>query len=140
MKVEELMVGNLVVYFNGETPVFVVVRKINGDDGIVCLRQSDGHVFNTTIEYLLPIPVTADILKHNFPDAKDLDDLIWWPLMDKPGKFCVSLSRSDPDDMNKYIHKYSGICDYVHQLQNILRHCGKSDKISLPVVKPKEYD
>ena len=49
MKVEELMVGNLVVYFDGETPVFVVVRKINGDDGIVCLRQSDGHVFNTTM-------------------------------------------------------------------------------------------
>ena len=114
MKVEELMVGNLVVYFNGETPVFVVVRKINGDDGIVCLRQSDGHVFNTTIEYLFPIPVTADILKHNFPNAIDSDDL------------------TDPENTSKYIHKYSGICKYVHQLQNILHHCGRNDKISLP--------
>lgn len=131
MKVEELMVGNLVVYFNGETPVFVVVRKINGDDGIVCLRQSDGHVFNTTIEYLLPIPVTADILKHNFPNAIDSDDLIWWPLEDS-GKFCVSFSKTDPENMSKYIHKYSGICRYVHQLQNILHNCGRNDKISLP--------
>lgn len=140
MDITELMIGDTLAYLDNEQLVIVDIKKIDGLCGVVCVRQDNGHVFNTTIDNLYPIPITENILKQNFPDAKDLDDLIWWPLMDKPGKFCVSLSRSDPDDMNKYIHKYSGICDYVHQLQNILRHCGKSDKISLPVVKPKEYD
>ena len=131
MKIEELMIGDILAYLDDDQLIIVVVKKIDGVSGIVCLRQDNGHIFNTTIEYLLPIPVTADILKKNFPDASDPDDLIWWPLED-PGKFCVSFSKTDPENPNNYIHKYSGICKYVHQLQNILRHCGRNDKISLP--------
>ena len=57
------MVGDIVEYLDGDQPIPVVVVKIDGPSDVVCLKQKNGHKFNTTIEYLRPIPLTPEILE-----------------------------------------------------------------------------
>ena len=65
MDIKELMVGDIVEYLDGDQPIPVVVVKIDGPSDVVCLKQKNGHKFNTTIEYLRPIPLTPEILEKN---------------------------------------------------------------------------
>ena len=120
MKVEELMVGNIVGYIDDGQLVPVVVRKINGQDKIVCLRQSDGHVFNTMIDFLQPIPLTDEILimngiKYQFGNP-------WYQGVDlgKEG-FAIHFG----------IHCQMQLI-YLHELQNALRICKIDKQITLP--------
>ena len=127
------MIGDLVVYLDGETPVYVVVRKINGDDGIVCLRQSDGHMFNTMIDFLLPIPLTHDILKHN---GFEMDHNSYqFYNNSKENEFCLTYWVKDSYLEAQNLKNESGMdlrCRYIHKLQHAIKLCEIDKEITLP--------
>lgn len=131
MDITDLMVGDLVAYLDDETLVIVVVKKIDGKDNIVCVRQKDGHVFNTMIDFLLPIPITAKILEHNgfenegesyYHNFKDDEfNLVYW-LKDN------YLEAQNPkNESGADMH-----CCYVHKLQHALKICEIDKEITLP--------
>lgn len=146
MKIEELMVGDLVIYLNGETPVYVIVRKINGNDGIVCLRQSDGHVFNTMIDFLLPIPLTHEILEKN--GFEKCQSLTFWDEYqmclneDAEKERWIFIQYHHKSDYIKMMYiAPSGHDDsmtlvlnhcYTHQLQHAFNLCRIDKQITLP--------
>jgi hypothetical protein len=133
MNIEELIIGDLVVYIDDETPVPVVVRKINGNDGIVCLRQSDGHMFNTMIDFLLPIPLTKEILEHN---GFELDHNTYqFYKGNKEKEFNLTYWVKDSYLEGQNLKNESGIdfpCRYVHKLQHALKLMEIDKKITLP--------
>jgi len=125
MEITELMVGDLLFYMDGDTLVPVVVRKINGEDNVVCLRQSDGHKFNTMIDFLRPIHLTTEILEKNFQDF-DNDEYTfgWWP-HEKFGAFLVEWQNHKREIVSKLVYN-------IHELQHILFICSINKQISLP--------
>ena len=138
MKIEELMVGNIFGYIDEDKLVPVVVMKIDGQSDIVCLRQSDGHMFNTMIDFLLPIPLTSEILENNgfrivyenefyvscFQDIQGFHTEV---KVDKCGIF-QKLSMRDGFGNGVTIIE----CKYVHQLQQSFILCKIDKKITLP--------
>ncbi len=138
MIVEELIVGNIFGYIDEDKLVPVVVMKIDGQSDIVCLRQSDGHMFNTMIDFLLPIPLTPKILENNgfrtvyesefyvsyFQDIQGFHTEV---KVDKCGIF-LKLSMYDGFGNGVTIIE----CKYVHQLQQALILCRIDKKITLP--------
>lgn len=138
MKIEELMVGNIFGYIDEDKLVPVVVMKIDGQSDIVCLRQSDGHIFNTMIDFLLPIPLTPDILEKNgfrivFESElhvsyfQDIESFHTEVKVDKIGIY-QKLSMRDGLGNGVTIVE----CKYVHQLQQALILCRINKKITLP--------
>jgi len=128
MKVTELMTGNLVFYMDGEKPVPVVVKKIDGNCNVVCLRQSDGHMFNAMIDALLPIPLSTEILEKNgFEKDKKLY------------QFCddrILLTYWVEDNYLEVqnLKKENGVdiyCPFVHRLQNAICLCEIDKEIIL---------
>lgn len=80
-------------------------------------NQFDGGIW---LDYLDPIPLTAEILEKNFPEPTD--GLTWFP---EEGGF----------NCHTYVPKCEinafGLFKYVHQLQNVLRLCGIEKTIEL---------
>ncbi len=118
------MIGDLLFYMDGDTLVPVVVRKINGEDNVVCLRQSDGHKFNTMIDFLRPIPLTPEILEKNGFSSNFAEDNL-------------SYAESCGDVIGIHIMGKNGCMDemyfdYVHQVQHALILCRIDEKITLP--------
>ena len=133
MEITELMIGDLLFYMDGDTLVTVVVRKINGEDNVVCLRQSDGHKFNTMIDFLRPIPLTPDIFENNgfkqigkkFTCGEIDDDLIEIiPSINNTYRITISVAD--------LMISCSIWCSHVHQLQNALRLLGIKKELTLP--------
>jgi len=128
MEITELMIGNLLFYMDGDTLVPVVVRKINGEDNVVCLRQSDGHKFNTMIDFLRPIPLTPDILENNgfellagawYSNTKERKPI---QIVFKDNTITISLNCTPVPAGIKYIHEF----------QNVLIVYKINKQISLP--------
>ena len=132
------MIGDLVAYLDDETLVPVVVRKINGEDNVVCLRQSNGHKFNTMIDFLRPIPLTPEILEKNgfriiFESKLHVSyfrDIHCFPTEVKVCK-CGTFQK-----LSMYDGLGNGViiveCKYVHQLQQALILYRIDEKITLP--------
>lgn len=131
MNITDLMVGDLVSYLDDDKLVIVVVKKIDGKDNIVCVRQKDGHVFNTMIEFLIPIPITAKILEHNgfekeeesyYHNFKDEEfNLVYWL------KDYYLEAQNLKNESGADLH-----CHHVHQLQHTLKVCSIRKEITLP--------
>lgn len=106
----------------------VEVRGIDADNrfenhiGCASCRPLDDNQFDGGIwlDYLDPIPLTAEILEKNFPEPTD--GLTWFP---EEGGF----------NCHTYVPKCEinafGLFKYVHQLQNALRMCGITKEIEL---------
>lgn len=133
MEITELMIGDLLFYMDGDTLVPVVVRKINGEDNVVCLRQSNGHKFNTMIDFLRPIPLTPEILEKNgfkqigkkFTCGEIDDDLIEIiPSINNSYRITVSVAD--------LMISCCIWCSHVHELQRALILCRIDKKITLP--------
>ena len=129
MKVEELMVGNIFGYIDEDKLVPVVVMKIDGQSDIVCLRQSDGHIFNTMIDFLLPIIITDKILEHNGfePDGP----IYRWTSGECEVVYWTTDSYLEAQNPT-YDSEIDMPCRSVDRLQNALKICKIDKKITLP--------
>lgn len=138
MDIKELMVGDIVEYLDGDQPIPVVVVKIDGPSDVVCLKQKNGHKFNTTIEYLRPIPLTPEILEKNgfrivfdgelhVSYFQDIESFHTEVKVDKIGIY-QKLSMFDGLGNGVTIIE----CKYVHQLQHAFSICKINKQISLP--------
>lgn len=130
MDIKELMVGDIVEYLDGDQPIPVVVVKIDGPSDVVCLKQKNGHKFNTTIEYLRPVCVTKSLLEHIGADCYDSFSRIelgrYYVIYDYDG-FVTICDEADNIKKISYLE-----CDYVHQLQHAFSICKINKQISLP--------
>ena len=130
MKIEELMVGDIVEYLDGDQPIPVVVVKIDGPSDVVCLKQKNGHKFNTTIEYLRPVCVTKSLLEHIGADCYDSFARIelgrYYVIYDYDGFVTIC---DDEDNVKKISYLN---CDYVHKLQHAFSICKINKQITLP--------
>lgn len=130
MDIKELMVGDIVEYLDGDQPIPVVVVKIDGPSDVVCLKQKNGHKFNTTIEYLRPVCVTKSLLEHIGADCYDSFARIefgrYYVIYDYDGFVTIC---DDEDNVKKISYLN---CDYVHQLQHAFSLCEIDITITLP--------
>ena len=130
MDIKELMVGDIVEYLDGDQPIPVVVVKIDGPSDVVCLKQKNGHKFNTTIEYLRPVCVTKSLLEHIGADCYDSFARIelgrYYVIYDYDGFVTIC---DDKDNVKKISYLN---CDYVHQLQHAFFLCEIDITITLP--------
>jgi len=130
MDIKELMVGDIVEYLDGDQPIPVVVVKIDGPSDVVCLKQKNGHKFNTTIEYLRPVCVTKSLLEHIGADCYDSFARIelgkYYVIYDYDGFVTIC---DDEDNVRKISHLN---CDYVHKLQHAFSLCEIDITITLP--------
>ena len=124
------MIGDIVQYLDGKKLITVVVVKIDGSGNVVRLKQKNGHKFNTTIDFLRPIPLTPEILKKNGFEYfhKNYSSLSY----DHPFK----LKMTNWPDENGLGGLWT-ICDiieirFVHQLQHAFSLCKINKQISLP--------
>ena len=125
MEITELMIGDIVQYLDGKKLITVVVVKVDGSGNVVRLKQKNGHKFNTTIDFLRPIPLTPEILEKNFQDF-DNDEYTfgWWP-HEKLGAFLVEWQNHKREIVSKLVYN-------IHELQHILLICSINKQISLP--------
>ena len=65
MDVKDLMVGDIVLYFDDADLISVKVVNIDGKGEIVRLQNAEGHTFNVMSESLIPVPLTTKILRSN---------------------------------------------------------------------------
>ena len=132
------MIGDIVQYLDGKKLITVVVVKIDGSGNVVRLKQKNGHKFNTTIDFLRPIPLTPDILEKNDFELNGnsyhfFDD-------DKPLEISVFLKENNYNGSYTYVNISRGCIDitempmeYFHELQNVLRLCKiELTEITLP--------
>ena len=138
---KRMKIGDIVEYLDVDQPVPVVVVKIDGPSSVVCLKQKNGHKFNTTIEYLRPIPLTAEMLEKN---GFVLENDGWVYYQDAANKeqnyICIGFRHNNEPrkvELN-YVNKAQMVIRtiyYVHQLQHAISLCeiNKQTNIS-PVV------
>ena len=142
MDIKELMVGDIVEYLDGDQPIPVVVVKIDGPSDVVCLKQKNGHKFNTTIEYLRPIPLTPEILESiGFERYEQGGDcIVMWYGYGEDGKDDISIEfnvySGQPTTKTKFdvVGSYfvSDEIEFIHQLQNAFALCKINKQITLP--------
>ena len=136
------MVGDIVEYLDGDQPIPVVVVKIDGPSDVVCLKQKNGHKFNTTIEYLRPIPLTPEILESiGFERYEQGGDcIVMWYGYGEDGKDDISIEfnvySGQPTTKTKFdvVGSYfvSDEIEFIHQLQNAFALCKINKQITLP--------
>ena len=130
MDIKELMVGDIVEYLDGDQPIPVVVVKIDGPSDVVCLKQKNGHKFNTTIDFLRPVCVTKSLLEHIGADCYDSFARIelgrYYVIYDYDGFVTIC---DDEDNVKKISYLN---CDYVHLLQHAFSLCEIDITITLP--------
>lgn len=123
MKANELMIGDWVYNSYHKKPIQITpfdffthshTEGVPSFDGILNPKPTSGRD-------LEPIPLTAEILEKNFPNA---DKVAWWFADD----------YEDADDRITYeIHisggalGINGFMWYVHELQHALRLCGLTE-------------
>lgn len=107
-----------------------MVVKIDGPSSIVCLKQKNGHKFNTTIDFLRPLNVTKEILEHNGADTFDSFARIelgkYYVIYDYDGFVTI---RDEANNIRKISYLE---CDYVHELQHAFSICKINEQITLP--------
>lgn len=122
------MIGDIVQYLDGKKLVTVTVVKVDGLGSVVRLKQKNGHKFNTTIEYLRPIPLTPEILENNgfkllagawYSKTKERKPI---QIFFKDNTMTISLNCTPVPVGIKYIHEF----------QNVLRVYKINKQISLP--------
>ena len=139
MEITELMTGDLLFYMDSDTLVPVVVRKINGEDNVVCLRQSNGHKFNTMIDFLRPIPLTPEILESNgFEQGTIYENAFVFEDENEHQILVYLKDRNYTRGSYTYIDAHCGCLDIsempvndVHILQHALRLCEIKKEIIL---------
>ena len=131
MKAEELMIGDLLLYQDGERLILVSVGKFDLD--AVRVKRKDGHVFNVGIELLQPVPVIPMFLeKIGFKKKSDA----WIFELEYQDYILVQF---DVDNITVQQIEISVVDEayfraknikYIHQLQHALRLC-KIDKLPI---------
>ena len=112
MYAKDLMIGDWVCTEHDSTP-----RQVDW------IRAGEiGLLWNkiVTSPYLVPIPLTDEILKKNFPEPTD--GITWFP--QEGGFNCHSYVPHC--EINAF-----GLFKYVHQLQHAIRLCGIKKEITL---------
>lgn len=128
MNIEELMIGDIVQYADGEECVVTNVRRIDGEDGIVSLKQANGHVFQTEIDRLAPVPLTFSTFVEY---CKSL----------ALGHAVPSLDVKTDGGHDFEIKAENALiklndCEYLHIMQHAFRLCGIEKKTNnSPVVE-----
>lgn len=128
MKNELLMKGDLFLCLDGEEVIIVSIMKI--DDDIVRLERADGHIFNTTTDFLIPIPITPKILeKVGFIQKPDgwlftLEDGIEERnyIFIHFGKDCNEVQQIEIS-IDDEVEIRAKTIRYIHQLQHALHLC-----------------
>lgn len=119
------MVGDIVEYLDGDQPIPVVVVKIDGPSSIVCLKQKNGHTFNTAIDFLRPASLSKEILEKNFPNFDNGDYTFgWWP-HENLESFLVEWQNHKREIVSKVVR-------HIHELQHVLFICSINKQITLP--------
>jgi len=132
------MIGDIVQYLDGKKLITVVVVKPDGSGNVVRLKQKNGHKFNTTVDYLRPMPLTPEILEKNgfrivfdgelhVSYFQDIESFHTEVKVDKIGIY-QKLSMFDGLGNGVTIIE----CKYVHQLQHAFSICKIDKQISLP--------
>lgn len=156
MKANELMIGDLFrvnkdVSFKKGT--IVVIRGIDADRTFhelkgcatcVALGDPDEMQGGVWLEYLDPIPLTAEILEQNGFFTKDKPDNWTGYRTYKYSDGSTGIAFRLYHDTGKY--KWSGKCEislnalpywirfeYLHELQHILKFCGIDNEITIKV-------
>lgn len=138
MEITELMIGDIVQYLDGKKLITVVVVKPDGSGNVVRLKQKNGHKFNTTVDFLRPMPLTPEILEKNgfrivfdgelhVSYFQDIESFHTEVKVDKIGIY-QKLSMFDGLGNGVTIIE----CKYVHQLQHAFSICKINKQISLP--------
>ena len=138
MEITELMIGDIVQYLDGKKLITVVVVKVDGSGNVVRLKQKNGHKFNTTVDYLRPIPLTPEILEKNgFRIVFDgelhvsyFQDIESFHTEVKVDKIGIYQKLSMLDGLGNGVTIVE--CKYVHQLQHAFSICKINKQISLP--------
>ena len=132
------MIGDIVQYLDGKKLITVVVVKVDGSGNVVRLKQKNGHKFNTTVDYLRPMPLTPEILEKNgfrivfdgelhVSYFQDIESFHTEVKVDKIGIY-QKLSMFDGLGNGVTIIE----CKNVHQLQHAFSICKIDKQISLP--------
>lgn len=132
------MIGDIVQYLDGKKLITVVVVKPDGSGNVVRLKQKNGHKFNTTVDFLRPMPLTPEILEKNgfrivfdgelhVSYFQDIESFHTEVKVDKIGIY-QKLSMFDGLGNGVTIIE----CKYVHQLQHAFSICKINKQISLP--------
>ena len=142
MEITELMIGDIVQYLDGKKLITVVVVKVDGSGNVVRLKQKNGHKFNTTIDFLKPIPLTPEILESiGFEKYEQGGDcIVMWCGYGEDGKDDISIEfnvySGQPTTKTKFdvVGSYfvSDNIEFIHQLQNAFALCKINKQISLP--------
>lgn len=147
MNITELMIGDIVQCTDGEQCIITNVRKIDGQSGIVSLKQSNGHVFNAVIGFISPAPLIAEFLEANgFARATEPKENwkadYYLPRSNRNDPFVTVMFWNDGGIVIKIeteAKTCNGInsvhnCDTtsIHQFQHLLKDCGINIKLTLP--------
>lgn len=128
MEITELMIGDIVQYLDGKKLINVVVVKPDGSGNVVRLKQKNGHKFNTTIDFLRPIPLTPEILEKN---GFELLAGAWYS-QTKERKPIQIVFKNNTITMSLNCTPVPAGIKYVHEFQNVLRVFKINKQISLP--------
>ena len=135
------MIGDIVAYADGEQHTITDVRKIDGQCGVVCLKQKNGHTFNAVIELLRPVPLSKEFLVKNNFEIQDQGGEradVWTGFShDCEGDIEIEFQNDEPtrlkiDGVFKGEYYRSINIKFVHQFQHALRNCGINKTITLP--------
>ena len=148
MKAKELQIGDWVQFSDGNKKCTVVGIKCDAryleDEAIITVMDRSGHWFDKEMDYLEPIPLTAEILEQNGFVTKDKPDYLagYRSYTYKYSEGSTGLTFHLFHATGK--HKWSGKCEislnslpycirfeYLHELQHILKICGIDKEIKL---------
>lgn len=135
MNIRELQIGNWV--YSGEKAQFPMqITGIFQDskEGTVYLdfEGNEGDVFESEVEDIVPIPITAELLEKN--GFRKMGQCIWNYAVEATwekyidSNISVALEKYHDDDNMVFGYGsclWNGVnIKYVHQLQNAMRLCG----------------
>jgi len=134
MTQEELMIGDLVSYKNKMPCKITAMCK-----DVAVVDNDTGQDWRIDYDKLTPIPLTAEILKKNGFIIKEKwaqignfgdSPLIMWHFADDPilRDYKTELEVHQNDTGKVHIHVP---CEYVHELQHVLRLCNIDKEIEL---------
>ena len=135
MKVEELMIGDL-VYYSYPNPFVTKVIDVcsHGEEHFIrCKRDEKDNLYKQdqledfNVGILKPIPLTPEILEKNGfkKPENNCNYIIHNTLIFND--FTLALCTYDYNSITPYNHIC--YCRYVHELQHVLKLCGINKKI-----------
>jgi hypothetical protein len=130
MKAKELMIGDWMQFADGNKKCTVVGIKCDAryleEEAIITVMDRSGHWFNKEMDYLKPIPLTAEFFEKNgFEIDVDIVGAFW---VSKDKRIIVRKGFSNMAGRDWAIHIdnkdmqtiASGCIQFVHQFQNKL--------------------